>query len=78
MDDIVAVLVIAFFYTANVTWMGLGVAGIAILLLLLANRMGVRHPLPYVVLGIVLWLAVLHSGPVKPFKNLTKAVSVGS
>ena len=61
-DDIAAVLVIAVFYTADLAWGGLAVAGGCALLLIVANRMGVRHPLPYALIGFVLWLAVLHSG----------------
>lgn len=61
-DDIGAVLVIALFYTADLAWPPLAWAGAVLLLLALANRSGLRHPAPYVVLGIVLWLAVLESG----------------
>ncbi|MEO8595429.1 MAG: Na+/H+ antiporter NhaA [Candidatus Solibacter sp.] len=61
-DDIAAVLVIALFYTAQIAWLGVGGAVVCLLLLAGANYMGVRHPLPYLLVGIVLWLAVLHSG----------------
>jgi len=61
-DDIAAVLVIAVFYTANIDWNCIAVAALCTALLLLANRMGVRHPLPFAVLGAVLWIAVLQSG----------------
>lgn len=61
-DDLAAVIVIAFFYTAEIAWPGVALAAVCVLLLLTLNRLGVRHPLPYALLGIVLWLAVLHSG----------------
>lgn len=61
-DDIAAVVVIALFYTAQIVWFGVGAAGACMLLLIMANRMGVRHPLPYALLGVMLWLAVLYSG----------------
>jgi NhaA family Na+:H+ antiporter len=61
-DDIAAVLVIAVFYTADIAWAGLIVAALCAFFLIVANRMGVRHPLPYALLGFALWLAVLHSG----------------
>jgi Na+:H+ antiporter, NhaA family len=61
-DDIAAVLVIAVFYTANLAWGALGVAAFCLLLALAANRLGVRHPLPYVLIGAVLWMTVLQSG----------------
>jgi NhaA family Na+:H+ antiporter len=61
-DDIAAVLVIAVFYTANLAWGALGVAAFCLLLALAANRLGVRHPLPYALIGAVLWMAVMLSG----------------
>jgi NhaA family Na+:H+ antiporter len=56
------VLVIAFFYTAQISWISLGVGGLFFLALIAANRAGARHPLIYVVLGIGLWIAFLQSG----------------
>ncbi len=61
-DDIGAVLVIAFFYTAQVSWISLAVAGGFFVALIVMNRIGARHPLIYVVLGLGLWLAFLKSG----------------
>ncbi|MFS8064672.1 MAG: Na+/H+ antiporter NhaA, partial [Luteimonas sp.] len=61
-DDIGAVLVIAFFYTAELSWISLAVAGIFFLALFVMNRIGARDPLIYAILGIGLWLAFLQSG----------------
>jgi len=61
-DDIGAVLVIAFFYTAQISWISLGVGGLIFAALIAANRTGLRHPLIYIVLGIGLWIAFLQSG----------------
>jgi NhaA family Na+:H+ antiporter len=77
-DDIAAVLVIALFYTAQIAWLGVGVAALCVVLLLAANRMGVRHPLPYVLLGIVLWLAVLHSGVHATIAGVLLAMTIPS
>ncbi|HEU5100706.1 MAG TPA: Na+/H+ antiporter NhaA, partial [Roseiflexaceae bacterium] len=61
-DDLIAVLVIALFYSAGLNLVALG-AGIAILvLLLLANLLGIRHVLVYAGLGLLVWLAFLQSG----------------
>jgi NhaA family Na+:H+ antiporter len=61
-DDIGAVLVIAVFYSESVQWalvgFGFGILGVLGLL----NRAGVRNPMFYVVLGIVLWVLFLKSG----------------
>jgi NhaA family Na+:H+ antiporter len=61
-DDIGAVLVIAFFYTDQISWISLGVGGLFFGALIAANRAGARHPLVYAVLGLGLWLAFLPSG----------------
>ena len=61
-DDIGAVLVIAIFYTSELSWMHLGAGAVFLLLLLGANRAGFRHPLPYIVLGLGLWVTFLESG----------------
>jgi NhaA family Na+:H+ antiporter len=61
-DDIAAVLVIAMFYTANLSWGPLAGAACCLVLALAANRLGVRHTLPYALIGAVLWVTVLQSG----------------
>jgi NhaA family Na+:H+ antiporter len=61
-DDIGAVLVIAIFYTENISWPSLGVAAAVLAALFTINRAGVRHAAPYALLGIVLWVAFLRSG----------------
>lgn len=61
-DDIGAVLVIAFFYTEQISWISLGGAGLFFVALIAANRAGARHPLTYIVLGLGLWIAFLQSG----------------
>lgn len=61
-DDLGAVLVIALFYTAEIHAPWLAAAAAVFAAMLLANRMGTRHPVPYGLLGIALWLALLQSG----------------
>jgi NhaA family Na+:H+ antiporter len=61
-DDIGAVLVIAFFYTANISWISLGIGALFFAALIVANRAGARHPLIYIVLGLGLWIAFFRSG----------------
>ncbi len=61
-DDIGAVLVIAFFYTEQVLWMSLLAALVIWLLMWIANWAGIRHPLIFGLLGMALWIAFLKSG----------------
>ncbi|GAB4533118.1 MAG: Na+/H+ antiporter NhaA [Anaerolineae bacterium] len=61
-DDMGAVLVIALFYTAEITWIYLAMGGVFLLLMIFANWLGVRRPLVYGLLGIGLWYAFLKSG----------------
>jgi Na+:H+ antiporter, NhaA family len=61
-DDIVAVLVIALFYTSDISWAALAVGAAFLMALVGANLAGVGKPLVYGVLGIGLWLAFLKSG----------------
>lgn len=61
-DDIGAVLVIALFYTGEIAWGWLAIAAGILFLLIVANRLGVRHLLVYGILGIGLWVAFLKSG----------------
>lgn len=61
-DDLGAVLVIALFYTAELNVGALVVAAVVLAFLVVLNRMHVRNPIPYVLLGIVVWVAFLKSG----------------
>jgi len=61
-DDLGAVVVIALFYTETLSIPALTLVAVTIGLLLALNLGGIRRSLPYVLLGIVLWIAMLKSG----------------
>ncbi|MGD9742398.1 MAG: Na+/H+ antiporter NhaA [Dongiaceae bacterium] len=61
-DDVGAIVIIAIFYSGDLSWPALLAGGIAALLLLALNRFGVRRVAPYVLVGICLWVCVLKSG----------------
>ena len=61
-DDLGAVVVIAFFYTQGLSPTYLLYAGAALLLLFALNRLRVRRVAPYLVVGAGLWYALHGSG----------------
>jgi len=62
-DDIGAVLVIAFFYTSDINFVSLATGGIFMLILIISNLIGIRNTIYYAIIGIGgLWLAFLMSG----------------
>jgi Na+:H+ antiporter, NhaA family len=62
LDDVGAIVIIALFYTADLSGVSLGVAGVALAGLLALNRLGVKRAAPYLLVGLVLWASVLKSG----------------
>jgi len=61
-DDIGAVLMIALFYSGDISFFWLGTAGGIFCFMLLLNVVGARHPVFYALCGVALWLAFLGSG----------------
>jgi Na+:H+ antiporter, NhaA family len=61
-DDLGSILIIAIFYTEELSWVSLDVALAALGLLLILNLAGVQRLIWYVLVGLVLWVFVLKSG----------------
>jgi NhaA family Na+:H+ antiporter len=61
-DDLAAIVIIAIFYTADLSTLSLILAGLCILVLLALNFSGVRRNGPYLLVGVALWVCVLKSG----------------
>ena len=61
-DDLLAVMVIALFYSSDTSMTALGAAAAILVVLVVINRLGVRRPLVYAMLGFGLWIAILQSG----------------
>ncbi len=61
-DDIGAVIIIAFFYTSALDWLTLAAAAVIFALMWLLNRRGVKALAVYLLLATALWCAVLFSG----------------
>lgn len=61
-DDLIAVVIIAAFYTESLQFLYMGMAVLIFILLMILNKRNIFHPLPYVVLGVVLWYCIFKSG----------------
>ncbi len=61
-DDLGAIVIIAMFYTADLSLAALGLAGAGFAGLLALNRLGVKRVTPYVLIGAFMWVCVLKSG----------------
>lgn len=61
-DDLIAILVIAIFYSSELHFLYLGYAGAIFLLLMVFNRMGVKNLFFYLLPGALMWYFIHHSG----------------
>jgi NhaA family Na+:H+ antiporter len=61
-DDLGAVAIIAFFYTESIQYVAFGFAAGFFFLLMIFNLSGIRRSEPYLFIGMLFWLAMLHSG----------------
>jgi Na+:H+ antiporter, NhaA family len=75
-DDLGAVVVIALFYTESIQLAPLLATGGLFLLLLLFNMVGIRRPLPYFIVAVFLWYAMLQSGVHATLAGILGALSV--
>jgi len=61
-DDLVAIAIVALFYSGGLDWASVAASIAVVFLLILLNRNGVYRALPYAVLGVVLWACLHASG----------------
>lgn len=61
-DDIGAIIIIALFYTDGLSLMALSIAGACLPVLFFMNRRRVLEKTPYLIVGLIMWAAVLKSG----------------
>ena len=61
-DDIGAVLIIALFYTSKISLTALIVVGLCIPVLVVMNKKNIVRKSPYILIGIIMWIATLKSG----------------
>ncbi|MEH6466829.1 MAG: Na+/H+ antiporter NhaA [Porticoccus sp.] len=61
-DDIGAIVIIAIFYTAEISFAAIIVVACSILALVFLNKRNVIHNSPYILVGTIMWVATLKSG----------------
>lgn len=61
-DDLIAILVIAIFYSSGIDLTYLGYSGIGLIILIFMNRFQVKNPYLYLIPGIFIWYFIHHSG----------------
>jgi NhaA family Na+:H+ antiporter len=61
-DDVGAIVVIALFYSAEISATGFAVVAIGVLLILALQSLGIRSPVPYILPGIAVWAGMYISG----------------
>jgi NhaA family Na+:H+ antiporter len=61
-DDLGAIIIIAVFYTSELSTNALTLSMLGFALAVMLNRLGVRSAAPYVLIGIFMWVCVLKSG----------------
>ncbi len=77
-DDLGAVLVIAIFYTDQIHFFPLLLAGGSFTLMIFLNRFGIRAILPYLILGLFLWFFMLESGIHATIAGVIAAITIPS
>lgn len=61
-DDLGAIVIIALFYTSELSSLSISIAGMSLMVLFIMNRMDVAIKSAYILVGIILWVSVLKSG----------------
>jgi len=75
-DDLGAIVIIAMFYTADLNLTSLGLAALGVLLLVVANRAGVRAVPVYLAIGLFMWVCVLKSGVHATLAGVATALAI--
>jgi NhaA family Na+:H+ antiporter len=61
-DDLAAIAIIGVFYSGDLSFLSLGLAGVALVVLFIMNWRGVSRIAAYALVGVALWVFVLKSG----------------
>jgi Na+:H+ antiporter, NhaA family len=75
-DDLGTILVIALFYTADLSLSALSLAAAGVAILALLNRSGVMRTWPYLLVGAFVWVCVLKSGVHATLAGVATALAI--
>ncbi|WP_409431952.1 Na+/H+ antiporter NhaA [Litorimonas sp. RW-G-Af-16] len=75
-DDLAAIIIIALFYTQDLSLVALGWGGFGTLGLFILNRMGVMRITPYALIGVFVWACVLKSGVHATLAGVVTALAI--
>lgn len=75
-DDLGAILIIAFFYTADLSAAALGLAAVGVAVLVMLNLRGVTRVAPYALVGLFIWICVLKSGVHATLAGVVTALAI--
>jgi len=77
-DDLGAVIVIAMFYTDQIAYVPLALAGVMFLVMVAFNRFGIHKILPYFIVGLFMWFFMLESGVHATIAGVIAALAIPS
>jgi NhaA family Na+:H+ antiporter len=75
-DDLAAIIIIAVFYTVNLSLIALLLGLVAVIGLIVVNRLRIRRPAAYLLLGAALWVCVLESGVHATLAGVVTALAI--
>jgi NhaA family Na+:H+ antiporter len=75
-DDLGAIVIIAAFYTEDLSLIALVLAAVVLTLMFGVNRLGISRTAPYALLGILLWVCVLKSGVHATLAGVAMALAI--
>jgi NhaA family Na+:H+ antiporter len=75
-DDLGAIVIIALFYTENLSMTALMLAALGVAGLIILNRSGVTQITPYVLVGVFMWVCVLKSGVHATLAGVVTALAI--
>ncbi len=75
-DDLGAIIIIAIFYSSNISYGALGIAFLCVFALVALNRQGIKNLVPYFLVAFALWVSLLYSGVHATLSGVALALAI--